>query len=74
MTRLDEIENRRKTDVICGLRGMTPRKCTHPDSWFSRCIEICEHGFEGMHNYCTECGKCVDFHEINKGNKGGKEK
>jgi len=40
------------------------KDCKHPAVWFSRCIEYCEHDVEGMHYYCTECGKCVDSHSL----------
>jgi NTP pyrophosphatase (non-canonical NTP hydrolase) len=36
--------------------------CEHKDIWFSRRIELCQHGIEGMHYYCHNCGQCVDSH------------
>ena len=37
-------------------------KCDHKGAWFSRSIEVCEHGIDGMHYYCEECGECADHH------------
>lgn len=38
------------------------KKCKHKETWFSRSIEPCEHNIEGMHDYCSDCGKCMDGH------------
>lgn len=44
---------------------MTNQKCRHKNgSWFSRSIETCPGGGEGMHSYCNSCGACVD-HPVN---------
>lgn len=33
-------------------------ECAHVDSWFSR--TLCPEPCGMMHNYCTECGTCID--------------
>ena len=44
-------------------------KCKHKNTWFSRCIEQCEHGVEGMHTFCSDCGHCMDGHQDEKDKK-----